>query len=118
MDWLFPPMLDGTLREHYLMLFGAAGAIALVVGLSSAWIGAHFGAKRAVRRALRDAPAMMTPQADLRLADLTRAIDAIAVEVERISEAQRFTSKLLHERIPVNGLEPPRRREPGTTTPH
>ncbi len=33
-----------------------------------------------------------------RLAQLERAVDAIAVETERISEGQRFTTKLLSER--------------------
>ena len=42
------------------------------------------------------------PQADLReiregLSQLQQAIDAIAVEVERLSEGQRFTTKLLSE---------------------
>ena len=42
------------------------------------------------------------PQADLReirdgLGQLQQAIDAIAVEVERLSEGQRFTTKLLAE---------------------
>jgi hypothetical protein len=34
---------------------------------------------------------------DERLKRLERAVDAIAVEVERISEGQRFTTKLLSE---------------------
>jgi hypothetical protein len=34
---------------------------------------------------------------DDRLARLERAVDAIALEVERISEGQRFTTKLLSE---------------------
>jgi len=33
-----------------------------------------------------------------RLARIEHAVDAIAVEVERISEGQRFTTKLLSER--------------------
>jgi hypothetical protein len=33
-----------------------------------------------------------------RLAALERAVDTIAVETERISEGQRFTTKLLSER--------------------
>jgi hypothetical protein len=42
------------------------------------------------------------PQADLReirdgLGQLQQAVDAIAVEVERLSEGQRFTTKLLSE---------------------
>ena len=36
--------------------------------------------------------------ADARLARLEHAVDAIAVEVERISEGQRFTTRLLSER--------------------
>jgi hypothetical protein len=35
--------------------------------------------------------------ADSRLSRLEQAVDAIAVEVERISEGQRFTTKLLSE---------------------
>jgi hypothetical protein len=37
------------------------------------------------------------PLADDRLARLEQAVDAIALEVERISEGQRFTTKLLSE---------------------
>jgi hypothetical protein len=40
---------------------------------------------------------------------MEQAIDSIAVEVERISEGQRFTTKLLAERsgAPVGGDVPP-----------
>ncbi|MFN8665962.1 MAG: hypothetical protein U0164_02060 [Gemmatimonadaceae bacterium] len=37
-------------------------------------------------------------QLDARLSRMEQAIDAMAVEVERVSEAQRFTSKLLADR--------------------
>ena len=37
------------------------------------------------------------PAANQRLARLEEAVDAIAVEIERISEGQRFTTKLLSE---------------------
>ena len=36
---------------------------------------------------------------------LETAVDAIAVEVERISEAQRFSAALLNERIPARDTE-------------
>jgi hypothetical protein len=117
MDW-FPQYFDGTLREHYLLLFGAAGAIALITGLISAWIGAHFGARRAVRRAMRDERERALPLGiDHRLDRLTDAVDAIALEVERISEAQRFAARLLAERVPA---PPPlhTRRDSGEITPH
>ena len=43
------------------------------------------------------------PQSDLReiragLGQLQQAVDAIAIEVERLSEGQRFTTKLLSEK--------------------
>lgn len=37
------------------------------------------------------------PAADARLARLEQAVDAIALEIERVSEGQRFTTKLLTE---------------------
>jgi hypothetical protein len=37
---------------------------------------------------------------DDRLGRMEQAIDAMAIEVERISEGQRFTAKLLAERAP------------------
>lgn len=39
----------------------------------------------------------VSPATDERLARIEQAVDAIAVEVERISEGQRFTTKLLSE---------------------
>jgi hypothetical protein len=55
-----------------------------------------------------------------RLQRIEQAIESIAVEVERIGEAQRFTTKLLADRQPDAaariGVVP--RREPGTITPH
>jgi hypothetical protein len=54
-----------------------------------------------------------------RLQRMEQAIESIAVEVERIGEAQRFTTKLLAERQPdaVARMAVPR-KEPGTITPH
>lgn len=44
------------------------------------------------------APASLPTDVSARLERMEHAIDAIAVEVERISEGQRFTTKLLSER--------------------
>ena len=41
-----------------------------------------------------------TAQLDERLARIEQAIDAMAVEMERVSEGQRFTTKLLSDRVP------------------
>jgi hypothetical protein len=60
---------------------------------------------------------------EARFARLEQAIDVIAVEVERIAEAQRFSAQLIAEtlpdRLPAQGAK--RREEtrprPGSTTP-
>jgi len=91
-------IFHGTLRERDAAILIMAGGVALFVGSISAWLGAHFGAKRAVRRAFREKieiPALVT---EVRYDELSRAIDAIALEIERLSEAQRFAAKMLVER--------------------
>ena len=45
-----------------------------------------------------------------RLEHMEQAIDSIAVEVERISEGQRFTTRLLSERSGTPPSEPPARQ--------
>jgi hypothetical protein len=42
-----------------------------------------------------------SPESDQRLVRLEQAVDAIAVEVERIAEGQRFTTRLLSDRVPA-----------------
>ncbi|MCU0626917.1 MAG: hypothetical protein MUF21_10610 [Gemmatimonadaceae bacterium] len=49
----------------------------------------------------RKSPAALPREAVDRLARIENAIEAMAVEVERISEGQRFTTRLLSERSPV-----------------
>jgi hypothetical protein len=41
------------------------------------------------------------PDVTARLERMEQSIDSIAVEIERISEGQRFTTKLLAERVPA-----------------
>ncbi len=56
------------------------------------------------------AGASLPNDAAQRLERMEQAIDAIAIEVERIAEGQRFTSKLLAGRAdsaPPNGTTPP-----------
>jgi hypothetical protein len=96
---IFHSIFHGPLRERDAMMLLMAGGVALFVGSISAWLGAHFGARRAVGRAFRDKieiPAIVT---EVRYDELSRSVDAIALEVERISEAQRYVAKLLAERV-------------------
>ena len=46
----------------------------------------------------RGAPPQLSADVTARLERIEHAIDAMAVEVERIAEGQRFTTKLLSER--------------------
>jgi hypothetical protein len=59
---------------------------------------------RAFVRRLEQTPrrAELSPELAARLDRMEQAVEAIAVEVERISEGQRFTTRLLSERA-----EPP-----------
>lgn len=53
-----------------------------------------------------------------RMARLEQAVEAIALEVERISEGQRFTTKLLSERASADRLSLAPSNEPRQVTPH
>ena len=50
-------------------------------------------------------PAIPASTSAEELQRLQNAVDAIAIEVERISEAQRFTVTLLSNRLPPHGTE-------------
>jgi hypothetical protein len=116
MESLFPPFFHGTIREYYLILLAAAGGIALLTGFVGAWLGAYIGARRAARKTMLEAMAASPAQAtEARLSHLVDAVDAIALEVERISEAQRFSARLLAER---QAPQPLGRRDPDAITPH
>ena len=55
-------------------------------------------AKAWARRIERGTGGGSSPDVIARLERMEQAIDAIAVEIERVSEGQRFTTKLLSER--------------------
>jgi hypothetical protein len=58
---------------------------------------------RAHTRRLERQPARteLSPELTARLDRMEQAMDAIALEVERISEGQRFTTRLLSEHAPT-----------------
>ena len=49
-------------------------------------------------RRRKDVPQSAVAQIEVRLERMEQAIDAMATEVERVAEGQRFTSRLLAER--------------------
>lgn len=67
--------------------------------LGAAAAGAYFfGKSRAQKEALKTGT---NPELLTRLARVEQIVEATAIEVERISEGQRFTSRLLSERKTV-----------------
>jgi hypothetical protein len=53
---------------------------------------------RLIRRPTREVPLPSDPMMNARMERLEQAMDAIAIEIERISEGQRFVTKVLTER--------------------
>jgi hypothetical protein len=108
---LVPPRSNDENNMERERMIGAASFI-LLLPLVLAWSRRlwHRGGPRPSVD-LEDSP---------RLQRMEQAIESIAVEVERIGEAQRFTTKLLADRQPEAaarlGVVP--RREPGAITPH
>ena len=91
-----------------LSFFGSIVYVVRLLVLKAPW--PTFGQTRTTRDVLVD---------DERMTRLEQAVESIALEVERISEGQRFTTKLLADRAQadllraVSGTEPNRH-----TTPH
>ena len=81
----FPPELVDISIGFFVMM------AAIIIGLPLA---------RAFARRMdrRGASPQMSNEVSAQLNQLTQAVDAIALEVERISEGQRFTTRLLTER--------------------
>jgi outer membrane lipoprotein SlyB len=114
----FPAVFFGTLREHYILLFGAAGGVAIVAGFVGAWVGSHFGARTAARRAIQGSVGEI---AGKQIQDVMQALDVLTVEVERMSEGHRFISRLLADQANRDrvALQLPREAiKPGPITPH
>ena len=72
-----------------VLVLSSAGFAAIFTRARNSWI-----------RGSQPAPRQMDEN---RLDRLEAAVDAIAIEVERISESQRFTVGLLAERLPARG---------------
>jgi hypothetical protein len=91
-------MVDGVWIP--ILAIGCAPIIAIGVPIA-----------RAYARRLEAKPAAGSIPHDMaaRLQRMEQAIDSIAVEVERISEGQRFTTKLLAERVPAPPSSPDQR---------
>jgi hypothetical protein len=71
-------------------------SIAFFITVAAVIIGLPL-ARAFARRMDRRTATQIPPEVSNQLAQLGQAVDAIALEVERISEGQRFTTRLLSE---------------------
>ena len=74
----------------------------IIVGMVSSLAAVTYIFVRGIMRANRQKRPQLP---DDRLEHLQQSVDAIAVEVERIAEAQRFSAKLLAERPEGSAVE-------------
>ena len=100
-----------------------AQVMAILIPSVAALVGIGLGAFALGGRILRRRTAPRAVADDSRIERIENAIDAIAIEVERISEAQRFTVGLLSERLPARGADrvgdlPPPVSNKRINTPH
>ena len=76
---------------------GDVAIIAIVFGTTSATILSLVKMRMKAREQQHSLP---STRVEDRLDRIEQAVDAIAIEVERMSESQRFTTRLLTERLP------------------
>lgn len=96
--------------DEDIFIFGSFFVTVVILGLGIPLVRAYI--RRMDRRTLLPAT---DPVADARLARIEQAIDAMAVEIERVSEGQRFMTRLLSER-PMERVALPSSRLPDTTS--
>lgn len=85
-----------------VLVFAQVSAIIVLLAGSLSTIGIM--TTRAIQRSRRH----LLPRgdgSDERLEQLQQSVDAIALEVERIAEAQRFSAKLLAERVDASAAK-------------
>jgi len=89
------PVRDVVPRGAVQMTYALSAAFALII------VGLPIARAFARRMDRRTATKGIAAELQTRLDAMDRNIDTVAVELERVSEGQRFTSKLLAERAPA-----------------
>ncbi len=98
--------------EEMMVFAGGMATLGCVTGMVNTWI----RMRGKIATAASQAMPHQFDEISARLAQIETSTDAMAIEIERISEGQRFTTKLLADRtLPAAQGERPRI---GSTTPH
>jgi hypothetical protein len=77
---------------------GEVAIVAIVFGTTATTI---LSLARMRLRSKENHTPLTDPGVDERLYRIEQAVDAMAVEIERMAESQRFTARLLSERLPT-----------------
>jgi hypothetical protein len=85
--------------ERDVLMF--AQVMTVIVMSVGSFVAIGLGARVLWRMGSKTTPKAMRAFDESRIERIENAVDAIAIEVERISEAQRFTVGLLAERLPA-----------------
>jgi hypothetical protein len=96
-----PPQMMVLAHRAQQTAFGLMGLLALIIIVGPF---ARMWARRLEKRSDMGAASMAAinaQQLQQQLKELQQSVDAMSVEVERISESQRFQSRLLHEKQSV-----------------
>ncbi len=88
----------------------------VVFGGFALWLG--YRMRRLERLEQLERPQQRPDLLEARLAELTRAVDVLAVEVERMAEAQRYLALRGEPGAPAPSAEPSTRPGPRMVTPH
>jgi membrane protein implicated in regulation of membrane protease activity len=101
---LIPPLPPVAPHEVVYGAMVTGGDIALAAIIFGTMSGVLYPLVRAFARRLENRgapPSLPSREVEERLDRIERAVESIAVEVERVSEGQRFVTKLLAERAPT-----------------
>jgi len=91
--------------DHDVLMF--AQVMTVIVFSAASFVAIGLGARILWRLGSRTKPRDVAPLDSAALQRLETAVDTIAIEVERISEGQRFTVALLGDKVPARKAERP-----------
>jgi hypothetical protein len=83
------------------MMIVDPGEVAIVAIVFGTTAGTIISLVRMKMRASEQRSKIADPGTDERLYRIEQAVDAMALEIERMAESQRFTARLLSERLPT-----------------
>lgn len=82
-------------------MFVEPGEVAIVAIIFGTTAGTVLSLAKMKMRAMQQRSQVADPAVDDRLYRIEQAVDAMALEIERMAESQRFTARLLSERLPT-----------------